>query len=46
MHWRLDDLLDLPVEVYEVLVEQITEELKKQRQASGEEPAEEWPPDS
>jgi hypothetical protein len=31
MHWRYDDVLDLPVEVYEVLVEELNEEVARAR---------------
>lgn len=29
MHWTYDDVLDLPVDVYDVLIETLNEEAKK-----------------
>jgi hypothetical protein len=31
MHWTYDDLLDLPVDVYDVLVEEMNTELKNRQ---------------
>lgn len=33
MHWTYDDVLDLPVDVYDVLVEMLNEEARKQQKS-------------
>lgn len=40
MHWRYEDLQNLPVEVYDVLVEELNEEAKRQ---APEGTFEDWP---